>query len=179
MVRYNPENNNPYASPENDHDIEEELGEGLEELSYAGFLQRFAAYVIDNLIIIAILVGILFLFSFAMAFSHEINGQEFDPEDPTVDFMMNILLLVGSVFVGWLYFAVQESSQAQASLGKRMFGMKLVDEDGNRISFQRATGRHFAKILSSFFMIGYLIQPFQEKAQALHDKMAGTLVVQG
>lgn len=179
MVRYNPESNNPYASPENDHDIEEEVEEGLEDLRYAGFWQRFAAYVIDNLIITAILFGILILFSFAMAFSHEINGQEFDPEDPNVDFLMNILWLAGSVFVGWLYFAVQESSQAQASLGKRILGIKLVDENGNRISFQRSTGRHFAKILSSIFMIGYLIQPFQDKAQAMHDRMAATLVVQG
>lgn len=78
----------------------------------------------------------------------------------------------------WLYFAVQESSWRQATIGKHVMGIKVTDMYGERLSFWRATGRHLGKILSSaLFAIGYLMAGFTEKKQALHDIMAGTLVV--
>jgi uncharacterized RDD family membrane protein YckC len=50
--------------------------------------------------------------------------------------------------------------------------------DGNRISFGRATGRFFAKIISAIILgIGYIMAGFTEKKQALHDILAGTLVI--
>ena len=56
----------------------------------------------------------------------------------------------------------------------------MTDLDGDRISFGRASGRHFAKILSGCLLaIGYMMAGFTEKKQALHDMMAGTLVVRG
>jgi uncharacterized RDD family membrane protein YckC len=49
---------------------------------------------------------------------------------------------------------------------------------GNRISFGRATGRYFAKILSKMIlMIGFLMAGFTQQKQALHDILAGCLVV--
>ncbi|MYA79205.1 MAG: RDD family protein, partial [Acidobacteriia bacterium] len=54
----------------------------------------------------------------------------------------------------------------------------VTEMQGRRISFLRATGRFFVKLLSAMLMmIGYLIQPFTEKRQALHDMMAGCLVL--
>jgi uncharacterized RDD family membrane protein YckC len=76
-----------------------------------------------------------------------------------------------------LYFAILESSVWQATLGKRALGVVVTDLSGDRISFGRATGRHFAHYLSAIFLIGFLVQPFTAKRQALHDKIAGTLVV--
>ena len=84
-----------------------------------------------------------------------------------------ILLLFGS----WLYEAFMESSSYQATLGKMIFGMKVTDLYGNRISFGRATGRHFAKWLSAMILgIGYIMVGFTERKQGLHDLLAGTLV---
>jgi uncharacterized RDD family membrane protein YckC len=58
-----------------------------------------------------------------------------------------------------------------------IFGLKVTDLYGNRISFERATGRHFAKILSAMILcIGYLMVAFTERKQGLHDLLAGTLV---
>jgi uncharacterized RDD family membrane protein YckC len=85
-----------------------------------------------------------------------------------------IFLLFGS----WLYEAFMESSSYQATLGKMIFGMKVTDLNGNRISFERATGRHFAKWLSAMiFCIGYIMVGFTERKQGLHDLLAGTLVL--
>ena len=78
---------------------------------------------------------------------------------------------------GWLYEAFLESSSYQATLGKMIFGMKVTDLQGNRISFARATGRHFAKILSGMILlIGFIMVAFTERKQGLHDLLAGTLV---
>jgi uncharacterized RDD family membrane protein YckC len=79
---------------------------------------------------------------------------------------------------GWLYFAMMESSNKMATLGKMAIGIKVTDLNGNRISFGRATGRYFAKILSGMIlMIGYIMAGFTEKKQALHDMIASCLVV--
>jgi uncharacterized RDD family membrane protein YckC len=87
-----------------------------------------------------------------------------------------ILVLFGS----WLYEAFMESSSYQATLGKMIFGMKVTDLNGNRISFERATGRHFAKWLSAMILfIGYIMVGFTDRKQGLHDLLAGTLVRRG
>ncbi len=80
-------------------------------------------------------------------------------------------------FGSWLYEALMESSSYQATLGKMVLGLKVTDLYGNRISFGRATGRHFAKWVSAaIFFIGYIMVGLTERKQGLHDLLAGTLV---
>ena len=79
--------------------------------------------------------------------------------------------------VAWIYEASMESSSRQATLGKMALSLSVVDLQGNRISFARASGRHFAKFLSGIILlIGYIMAGFTERKQALHDMIAGTLV---
>jgi uncharacterized RDD family membrane protein YckC len=93
--------------------------------------------------------------------------------------MGTIMLVSALLFVGqWLYYALFESSALQATPGKLALGIKVVDEAGNRIGFGKASGRWFAKIVSNLILgIGYLMAGFTARKQALHDMMAGTLVV--
>ncbi len=71
-----------------------------------------------------------------------------------------------------------ESSSKQATLGKMALGIIVTDVNGERIGFGRATGRFFGKIVSGMiFYIGYIMAGFTDRKQALHDMMAGTLVV--
>jgi uncharacterized RDD family membrane protein YckC len=87
-----------------------------------------------------------------------------------------IQLLIG--FMGWLYWAVLESSPWRATLGKKLFGIEVADLNGRRLSFARATGRHFAKNISLLILgIGFLMAGFTAKKQAFHDILAGCLVV--
>jgi hypothetical protein len=88
------------------------------------------------------------------------------------------MVLSISFFLNWFYFAIMESSESQATLGKKILGLKVTDEFGQRMSFGRATGRYFSKFISSLILgIGYLMAAFTDRKQALHDKIASTLVV--
>ncbi len=79
---------------------------------------------------------------------------------------------------GWLYYALLHSSAWQATFGKRAFGIKVTGLQGERIGFGRATWRYLASLVSTvIFCIGYLMAAWTQRKQALHDKMAGTLVV--
>lgn len=88
---------------------------------------------------------------------------------------------IGSIsvelIVPWLYFAVQEASKARATFGKRAYGLQVETLSGERLSFRRATGRWLAKWLTLLtFGIGFLMVTWTSRHQALHDKVAGTLV---
>ena len=92
--------------------------------------------------------------------------------------MIGIWFYGGVFFLGWIYFAGFESSRFQATLGKRVLGLKVTSLSGKRIGFLRASVRYFCKILSRLiFMIGFFMIPFTKKNQGLHDKIAQTLVI--
>ncbi len=66
----------------------------------------------------------------------------------------------------------------QATLGKKVMGIKVADVSGARISLGRATLRLAIKaLLSGWFLIGYIMAFFTQRKQALHDMIAGTLVL--
>lgn len=130
---------------------------------YAGFWKRFAALLLDS-VILAVAGGVTgFIF-----------GLIVSKPSASAEALLNVI----SIVLGWLYFSLMESSSNQATVGKMALGIKVTDIDGNRISFARATGRYFAKIISGLILlIGYIMAAFTEKKQALHDMIAGTLVV--
>ena len=90
----------------------------------------------------------------------------------------SVFIYVALAFAGqWLYEALLTSSSWQGTVGKRVLQLKVTDESGNRIGFGRATGRFFAKILSSmFFCIGFIMVGLTDRKRGLHDMLAGTLV---
>ena len=70
------------------------------------------------------------------------------------------------------------SSSRQATIGKQWMRLKVTNSEGSRISFIQATGRHFAKFLSTFILLGgFVMAAFTIKRQALHDIAADTIVV--
>ncbi len=151
-------------------------------VTYAGFWKRFAAFLIDA-IILSIVEFIIILPGLA-AFGIGVAGS-FLSDEPA-DGAMLLVAAIGAYFLaillsfiaGWLYYALFESSARGATPGKMALGIRVTDLSGTRISFGRATGRYFGKMLSSLIlMIGYLMAAFTDRKQALHDILAGCLVV--
>jgi len=138
---------------------------------YAGFWLRWVACLIDGLILSA---PAIILVMFASAAGVISSGH-----DPSPTLFVFLFLFIPFFMAGtWLYYALLESSAEQGTLGKRLLGLRVTDQEGRRISFGRATGRYWSKILSGIPMnIGYIMAAFTERKQALHDMIAKTLVV--
>lgn len=133
---------------------------------FGGFWIRLGARVIDVVLVTLALA----LFEFVL------RGSLQRYASPAEEGFWTLLWFAGH----WLYFAGLHASEWQATLGKRALGLRVVDAQGQRISFARATGRFFAEILSSLILlVGYLMVAFTQRKQGLHDMLAETFVVFG
>ena len=148
----------------------------MEAPDYAGFWNRVAAAIVD---LIVTVVASVVLTGPILAFLLLSNMDELgDPASGTLVPVLQAVNQLVSLVGGWLYFALMESSRFQGTLGKLAVQIKVTDLEGNRLTFGRATGRHFGKIVSGLILlVGYLMVAFTEKKQGLHDIMAGCLVV--
>lgn len=82
--------------------------------------------------------------------------------------------------VGLLYFASLESSARQATIGKMALAIRVTDLEGRRIGRDRAALRYIAKVPSAAILfVGFIMAGFTARKQALHDVLAGCLVVNG
>jgi uncharacterized RDD family membrane protein YckC len=135
-------------------------------LQYAGFWRRFAAVLVDSIVLwfpsaaVRVVLGLnpLALFETGSPAAWTSAGFEF--------------------LLGWLYAALTISSSARGTLGHQLMDLQVTDLHGNRISFAHATGRYLAQILTLFtFGIGYLIQLLTPRRQTLHDLVSRTVVV--
>jgi len=144
---------------------------------YGGFWRRAWAFALDRLLV----ATVVFPF-FGLAFLHALRtmrfGDEPDPAQAFEVFSAFLTLACAGAALGWLYFALMESSAKQATLGKMLLGVRVTDLAGRRVSFGRATARYFCKLLSALILgIGFIMAAFHSRKQALHDLIAGTLVV--
>lgn len=148
--------------------LRQQLSQEVSGGTYAGFWKRVLAVFIDILLLMPISFAAGYIWGTVAV---EVLGI----------YDLSIIEAVGNligVIIGWTYFSAMESGPKQGTLGKMALGIKVTDLDGNRISFGRATGRHFAKWLSALILgIGYIMAAFTAKKQGLHDQVAGCLVV--
>lgn len=147
--------------------------------AYAGFWLRFVAFILDRIIIGVVTFPLAMFIGFP--FGHLGGwGPGMGHSAMFLPGMFGMIFFGGvtTLAVQWLYFALMESSEKQATVGKMVLSIKVTDLNGNRISFARASGRFFGKILSGLILgIGYIMAGFTERKQALHDMLAETLVV--
>lgn len=126
-------------------------------MKFAGFWIRCLAFFID------------------MIFLLPLSILQYMVRDNTSAYATAIILGTG---VNWLYFTVFESSKWQGTPGKRIVKIKVCNLGGQRIGFGRANARYFSKILSGLMLaIGYMMAGWTKKKQAMHDLIAGTLVI--
>lgn len=122
----------------------------------AGFWIRLAAALVDALIY-GIPLGIV-----GAALGVSTNGQQ-------------VLTLV----VGLVYFSLQEGGATGQTVGKRLCGIRVVDErTGQTIDVGRAMARYLVSILSGLACaVGYLWMLWDANKQTWHDKASHTVVI--
>lgn len=155
----------------------QQLPAGDDDIVYAGFWRRCGALIIDQLALGLAFYAVAFLVVVATAGSGAWNGVSED--HVPVWFFIAYFAMIGCYYIAAaFYYSLQESSTHQATLGKRALGIKVTDTQGRRISRKHALGRWFAASLSYLSLyIGFLLAAFTARKQALHDMVAGTLVV--
>ena len=139
--------------------------------NHAGFWKRFLAVIIDSLV-----VGIpCWILTMILAIPISLNAAVLTEGDLIGSY--GLLWALGIV-INWLYCALMESSKSQGTLGKMALGIKVTDLEGYPISFSRASGRHFAKMITALIPlgIGYMLAGWTERKQGIHDMIAGCLV---
>ena len=134
---------------------------------YAGFWLRLVAWLIDG--------AILAFFGWILGQVFGVSTVEATPERFAVAYHLPGIVWM---IAGWIYYAGFETSGFQGTPGKLILGLAVTDRTGDRPDFGKASIRYWGKILSSLiFMLGYVMAAFTARKQALHDLMAGCLVI--
>jgi uncharacterized RDD family membrane protein YckC len=162
--------------------------------SPAGFWKRYVAYFIDLLLLYVVIELLAAAFGPAdgngelrqvLALGNGLLhgqpvAQDLQPlleRTQTLLWQSTLFSTVAYVVVGGLYFGLMEASTWQATLGKRMIGIKVTDTQGRRIGAGRAFTRFFAASLSWLTMnLGHALAAWTPERRALHDYVAGTRV---
>jgi uncharacterized RDD family membrane protein YckC len=157
---------------------------GYAGVGYAGFWLRFVAHLIDGVIsglaFLVLLIPLAVLTGVGGALSKISSGEDIGDDAAAFLGLGFLFGFIGIILVvSWLYSALSESSSWQATPGKKLLNLQVTDMNGQRLSFGRASGRFFAKMISGMIPlgIGYIMAGFTEKKQALHDLIAGCLVL--
>ncbi|MCF8531700.1 MAG: RDD family protein [Reyranella sp.] len=159
------------------------------QVHYAGFWLRTVAALIDGIIL---MVAIQVMGFFLVA-----------PVDPPADMedlakvldyvnaAMPIQQIILSTVLIWAYYAFQESSAAQATLGKRALGIRVSATDGTRLDLAKASLRAWpiflpnaawlvssglAMLVGLVALVACLTVAFSSRKQGIHDMMAGAVL---
>ncbi len=151
-----------------DYDVTEKAEE---KMNYAGFSRRLTAYTIDNLLLSFISLGV---FATGCFFLSSLSVYDLSVYEVLGQLLFPYLIL--SSFIQGFYFIYFIAITGQTP-GKWICSMKVVSEDGSLIGFSRAAIRFFGYYLSMIMYVGFLMIPFTEKKQGLHDKLARSVVV--
>ncbi|MBV9084662.1 MAG: RDD family protein [Acidobacteriaceae bacterium] len=137
---------------------------------YGGFWRRFAAFLIDAVILVVITFPLRMILGPAMV--PNLNNPT--PATAFGFFGVNWLISTAVNLAYYVWFLSQKS----ATPGKMVLGLKVVTATGERISVGRATARYFAEILSSLILfIGFIMIAFDSQKRALHDHICNTRVI--
>ena len=161
--------------------------EARDEAMFAGFWVRAGAHLIDSFILtLPFLAWMIFLTQFLSIDPESIDSEALlaDPFSSSNREMTEEMLRFqawmygGLAIMEWIYRAGCESSPWQATIGKRALGLFVTDNHGYRLSFFRASARHWAKLFSQLPMnLGFFIIAVSKNKQGFHDMLASTYVL--
>lgn len=101
------------------------------------------------------------------------GGEDFGPG--FIAFMVISYVLSLGLWIAYPTFFIGKYG---ATLGKMACQLKVVTEDGGKVTYMRALGRAFAEYLSMLTIyIGYIMAGFDDEKRTLHDRICSTRVV--
>ncbi len=134
----------------------------------APFSLRCGAVLIDYILSISVLV-----LSYLLSHSKTVIDAKWNTEIVNIGWLITILF-------GLTNFLLLPLFSGQ-SIGKMLTGLRIVKTDGTAPSFGSILIRNLIGYPVSFliFGLGFLLPVLNEKGRALHDYLAGTVVVYG
>ncbi len=142
------------------------------------FWPRFAAYILDNVILSIASVAI---WSVAVKFLGWAPLPVL-PATPTMEDVQKLMLLLGPLQAIYIFlrmiYDVYFVGRFQATPGKMVIGARIVRLDGSPLGYGFAFFRFLGTVLSDItYCIGYLLVAFRQDKRALHDLVVGTRVI--
>jgi uncharacterized RDD family membrane protein YckC len=150
----------------------------IENARYAGLFRRIAASIVDSIVIaillILILTGIILIFEVQLEthFSQSIHDFMYD----FTSILTGITILLGN----FIYYAIFESSKYQGTIGKIIMRIKIVTNQGEKISFATSFFRlllFYLFAISPFYIINFFTIIFTKEKKALHDMIFNTRII--
>ncbi len=185
-----------YDIEEHSHNIVKEEVEkerktkNRKQISHHYFLKRFIAFVLDVIAGTVFLTVLCFIMSIALILG-VFRGDWYDVAQlfqyvsdwswffifglvffTKVNFILALLTTFCQLIFMSLFFAFFESSSSSATLGKRVVGLKVIKEDGEKLKYDESFKRNFLRFLL-FPLIGFL----SDEKRAYHNSWTGAVVV--
>jgi len=153
---------------------------------YAGFWQRFGAWVIDLIILMIPSMIVMYASGGMEAYKHLLERMQ-SGADMAVALRDYAQATEGaslvSLAITYLYYMFFEASKWQATPGKLALRLRVTDAQGRRISLGRSAVRNIVRLSAAIFglipVVCYLAIVWTQRKQGLHDLWAGTYVLNG
>jgi uncharacterized RDD family membrane protein YckC len=146
-----------------------------EKNNYSNFLIRITAWLIDFTIVFGSLIFIKLIPDGTNAITSLLFYNK-----PIDDYILNywVIQIAMVVVVFWLYFALMESLSTQGTVGKMIVGIKVVNEEEEKLSFANSSGRFFLQLISLCLLgIGHIFVLFTERKRAVHDILSRSIII--
>jgi len=144
------------------------------EAAFKGFWIRLVAAILDSIIIIVMTLIILAVLG--------IIATILFGEGAGIATILLTLLSISLALI--LYKPLMEGSEYQATFGKVILGMKVVNQNGNRLTMSESFLRTIVYTamlaipgINIAGMLGLVMIGFTEQKQGLHDMLSKTFVV--
>lgn len=140
---------------------------------YAGMVSRSVAFLTDRLIVAGTLAALSGLAGLALQQLRIDDWLGIGPLAPTM--ATAVAVVVGACFD--LGYCAGFGLLAGRTPGKQAMGLLVVRTDGQRIRLGAALLRWLSYYVSGILFLGYVWVLVDDRRQAFHDKLAGTVVV--
>ncbi|MCL2398285.1 MAG: RDD family protein [Defluviitaleaceae bacterium] len=140
------------------------------EYRLAGAGSRLAAFVID------FFLQIIFCLMLAVVILFGIYDYRFATLADVEGFALGFLIISWFV-IYFCYFIVCEMTMNGQSVGKKLFGLRVIRDNGQPIEFPQSLARNLFRAVLDILYIGLFFILFSDKHKRIGDMVAGTIVV--